>query len=264
MATAERPHRPILPAPHDSIRVVPLHVPESVLAPTPEAGPAAPPQLSYRGGPLLTSVKVFTIFWGPAWQTSPRLDLANNLNQFFDFILTSSLIDQLAEYNVSQYSIQHGQRIGSTTITTPRPGRHVTDSAVRHHLQQEISTGSVPPPDADTLYFVYTPPGVVCVQGGGSSCRVFCGYHDTINGQIFYAVMPYAGCSGCTGGLSVLDAMTSTSSHELCEAITDAIPGQGWYDDTHGEIGDICAWKTKRIGAYTVQLEWSNNANQCI
>ena len=51
---------------------------------------------------------------------------------------------------------------------------------------------------------------------------------------------------------------------ELCEAVTDPIPGQGWYDDVHGEIGDICAWKTKKLGAYTVQLEWSNNAAACI
>ena len=54
------------------------------------------------------------------------------------------------------------------------------------------------------------------------------------------------------------------SSHELCEAITDPIPGQGWYDDANGEIGDICAWKTKKIGQYTVQLEWSNKANKCV
>jgi len=76
--------------------------------------------------------------------------------------------------------------------------------------------------------------------------------------------MPYPGCSGCAGGLAPFDALTSTSSHELCEAITDPIPGQGWYDDHNGEIGDICAWKTKKIGAYTVQLEWSNKNNNCM
>ena len=71
--------------------------------------------------------------------------------------------------------------------------------------------------------------------------------------------MPFPGCHGCTGNLSQLDALTSTSSHELCEAITDAIPGEGWYDDPNNEeIGDICAWQTKKIGDYTVQLEWSN------
>ena len=80
-----------------------------------------------------------------------------------------------------------------------------------------------------------------------------CGQH-----QIFYAAMPYPGCNGCLGSLSTFDAITSVSSHELCEVITDPIPGRGWYDDTFGEIGDICAWKTKQIGKYVVQKEWSN------
>ena len=132
-------------------------------------------------------------------------------------------------------------------------------------LQQEISTNpAVPHPTPNTLYFVYLPPGVRVVQGGSASCQAFCGYHNDISGQIFYAAMPYPGCSGCLGGLSGVDALTSTSSHELCEAITDAIPGQGWYDDANGEIGDICAWKTKKVGQYTVQLEWSNKANKCV
>ncbi len=81
---------------------------------------------------------------------------------------------------------------------------------------------------------------------------------------MFYAVEPYPGCNGCRGGLSPFDALTTTCSHELCEAITDPIPGQGWYDDAHGEIGDVCAWKTKKLGAYTIQLEWSNAANKCV
>ncbi len=34
--------------------------------------------------------------------------------------------------------------------------------------------------------------------------------------------------------------------------------------DANGEIGDICAWQTKTVGSYTVQLEWSNKANACV
>jgi hypothetical protein len=141
----------------------------------------------------------------------------------------------------------------------------VSDNALRHFIQQELASNpAVPQPSKNTLYFVYLPPGVALIQGGGRSCQAFCGYHDAINGQVFYAAMPYPGCAGCIGGLAVPDALTSTSSHELCEAITDPIPGQGWYDDVHGEIGDICAWKTKNVGAFTVQLEWSNKANACV
>lgn len=255
------------PIHRDAIRIVPLYGAEGAGTPTVEAArvaPNVPPQLTYRNGPLLTSVEVFTIFWGTAWQGSNAM-LVAQINQFFDFILTSPLIDQLAEYNVLGKAIGHGRHVGTATITTPTLGRSVTDTAVQQMLQRvTFGSPSVPQPTLNTLYFVYLPPGVRLVQGGSASCQAFCGYHSDIAGQLFYAAMPYPGCSGCTGGLSVLDALTSTSSHELCEAITDPIPGQGWYDDHNGEIGDICAWKTKKIGPYAVQLEWSNLANQCV
>jgi len=242
------------------IIIVPLYVPEEekMLA------AATPAQLVYNNGPLLTAVQVFTVFWGSAWQQAPSSDIVQNVNNFFDYILTSSLIDQLGEYSTSGQTIGHGSRIGTTTITTSDPGTTVTDSDIQQLLNNAIASNTLPQPNANTLYFVYLPTGVAVSQGGSSSCQSFCGYHDNINGQIFYAVMPYPDCQGCTGSLAALDALTSTSSHELCEAITDPIPGQGWYDQNNGEIGDICAWQTKQVGNYTVQKEWSNSANSCV
>lgn len=240
------------------IIIVPLYVPEEAKA------PAAPAQLVYNNGPLLTAVQVFTIFWGSAWQQSPLSNTVLNINSFFDYILTSPLMDQLAEYSTSGQNIGGGSRIGTTAITTSDPGSTVTDSDIQQLLNTGIANNSLPQPGANTLYFVYLPGGVTVTQGGSSSCQAFCGYHDAINGQIFYAVMPHPDCNGCTGSLAVFDAITSTSSHELCEAITDPVPGEGWYDQNNGEIGDICAWKTKQAGNYTVQLEWSNSANSCV
>jgi hypothetical protein len=252
----------------DAIRVVPLHVADAASTPTAEAAkraPAVPPHLSYRNGPLLTNVEVFTIFWGAAWQLAANTQLLTQVNQFFDFILASPLIDQLAEYSVPGKTIGHGRHVGTLSISSPVLGRSVTDTAIQHTLQQLLShNAQIPRPGPNVLYFVYLPAGVKVVQGGSASCTGFCGYHNDIAGQVFYAVMPYAGCTGCTAGLSTIDALTSTSSHELCEAITDPIPGQGWYDDHNGEIGDICAWKTKKVGPWTVQLEWSNKAGRCV
>jgi hypothetical protein len=261
MPDDSNPAKKIYSAHGDEIRIVPLFVADTVSQPTVEAAaaaaPASPPHLTYRNGPLLTAVEVFTIFWGQAWHQGQPSALATQINQFFDFILTSPLIDQLAEYNVAGKNIGHGKHAGTLTITTPNVRHSVSDTAIQHMLQQEISSNpAVPHPTPNTLYFVYLPPGVRVVQGGSASCQAFCGYHNDISGQIFYAAMPYPGCGGCLGGLTAIDALTSTSSHELCEAITDAIPGQGWYDDANGEIGDICAWKTKKVGQYTVQLEW--------
>jgi hypothetical protein len=173
-------------------------------------------------------------------------------------------MDQLGEYSVPGKRIGHGKRTGTATLTSPAPNASVQDSAIQQLLQQEIAAKNLPAPGPNSLYFFFLPPGVQVVLGGSASCREFCGYHDATSGNIFYAVMPYPGCSGCTGGLSVIDALTSTTSHELCEAITDPLPGQGWYDDNNGEIGDICAWKTRTLGGHTIQLEWSNQAASCV
>jgi len=239
---------------HEAIRVVPLHYPQL----------AATANLTYRGGPLIEAAKVFTIFWGQSWENNAdTAALAAAMNNFFSDILVSPLIDQLAEYNVSGQTIGHGSFIGSTVVTADAPTRSVTDSAIQTTLMNWISSGTAPENDKDTIYFVYLEPGIVSVMGGSRSCHSYCGYHNNVNG-IYYAVMPYPGCRGCLGGLAVLDALTATSSHELCEAITDPVPGTGWYDDVQGEIGDICAWQFKQIDGYTVQLEWSNVQNQCV
>jgi hypothetical protein len=251
---------PLRVAPTDAVRIVPLHGHAPYLA----IAPAAPAKLTYRNGPLLNAVEVFTIFWGKGWKTTPQSEMIPKVNGFFDFILTSPLIDQLSEYNTAALKIGHGRRIGSVTQTTNSPGTSVTDSALQAFLQQQRTVGKVPKATANTLCFIYLPPGVRVVMGGSSSCQAFCGYHSSIGSSTFYAVMPYPACTGCVGGLAPFDALTSTSSHELCEAITDPIPGQGWYDDANGEIGDICAWQTKNVGAYTVQLEWSNKAGACL
>lgn len=238
------------------IQIVPLH-------PGPVA-PAATPRLTYRGGPILASVRVFVLYWGDAWAQGQPAQMVQQLDAFFDSVLTSPLMEQLAEYDTPNAAIGHGSRVGSLHVAGT-PSSNVADAAVQQMIQGQIASGApVPQPSPSTLYFVFLPAGVTVSMNGGASCQSFCGYHNDIDSQIFYAVMPYPDCSGCTGGLSLLDALTSTTSHELCEAITDPIPGTGWYSDQDGEIGDICAWKTKRLGSYTVQLEWSNRAQTCL
>jgi hypothetical protein len=72
---------------------VPLHLPNAL-------APAAAARLTYRSGPLISAVQVFTIFRGSAWKQPPLSSLIGQLNSFFDVILTGALIDQLTEYNV--------------------------------------------------------------------------------------------------------------------------------------------------------------------
>jgi hypothetical protein len=229
----------------------------------PHAVPASA-HLTYFGGPLISRVQVFTIFWGKLWGATPNSTvMMNKLNKFFHAILVSPAIDQLAEYSVPGHAIGHGTLIGTKVISANAPVGSITDSAIRIRLKNWIASGTVPHTTKNTLYFIYLDPGIVSIMGGNKSCQSYCGYHDNV-GKVYYAVMPYPTCSGCLGGMNAFDALTGTSSHELCEAITDPVPGSGWYDNTNGEIGDICAWNFKTVAGYKVQLEWSNQQNKCV
>jgi hypothetical protein len=250
-----------LSGPTDHKRIAPLTHPQMA---SPAVG-AAVAGLKYNGGAILESVKVYTIFLGN-YNQNPDNIKSDDINKFFQYILTSALMDQLEEYNTNGYTIGHGSLLGTTTITNTTIPSAITDGQIQHILKQAILDHTVPAPDLNTLYFTYLPKGVKVSALGDSSCTGFCGYHDNFNTNpvIYYAVMPYPGCEGCIGGLKPFDALTSTSSHELVEAITDPVPGSGWYDNTDNEeIGDLCAWKTKKVGAYTVQLEWSNHEDKC-
>jgi hypothetical protein len=244
----------------DCVRIVPLATPE-VMQKTAAAQAA---QLIYNNGPLIAQAEVFTVFWGSACQQASLASTVGEINGFFDFILTSSLVDQLSEYSVAQYQIGHGKRAGSVTLISPDVSKTVDDAAIQTMIQQQISAGKLPASNPNLIYFVFLPSGVTVTQGGSASCKVFCGDHDAISSDVFYAVMPFPDCSGCSSNFSTFDALTVTASHELCEAITDPVPGQGWYDNQNGEIGDICAWQTKTISQYTVQKEWSNKSGKCV
>src|SRR5258708_6828048 len=85
-----------------------------------------------------------------------------------------------------------------------------------------------------------------------------------------------SGCASGCGNSTVFNHYPSVSSHEYAEAITEAEvgiatvigPPHAWYDSTNGEIGDICNGQQGSYAAngttYTIQLEFSNAANNCI
>jgi hypothetical protein len=233
------------------------------------------PVLKYNNGPLLANVEVFTVFWGGDWKNQPALaSVSQSINDFFTFILTSPLIDQLSEYNIpGGTTIGHGSLVGSKTLSTD-PANPIDDSAIQTALQGWIANDSdFPQANANSLYFIYFPPGTTITLQGDSSCQSFGGYHDSFKDSsgkaIFYAVEPF--CMPFQSGMSQLDFLTLTSSHELCESITDPIPGEGWYwfkdQQNQGEIGDICEAAPnaeERMGTFLVQREWSNKHKKCV
>ncbi len=221
--------------------------------------------LQYYGGPLLANVEVFVVYWGQSFVDGTLSQYPDRINAFYDSILSSPLMDQMEEYSTKDYKIGHGKRVGSTTITSPPSPKHISDSALRKQLKSWIASNKAfPKAGVNTLYMIYLQNGTTVSMGGAKSCSSFCGYHDAIDNRIFYAVMPFPGCNGCLGDLHPFEALCATSSHELCEAVTDPIPGTGWYNMEYGEVGDICGWSFKSLRNYIIQKEWSNKSGTCI
>lgn len=246
-----------------------------------EAAPAdAPAMLTYRGGPLIAAAKVFAVYWGSAWASTlppssgPQGVTRDAFNSFLTDVVGGAYMDLLAEYSTGNVTIGRGSLLGSSVVG-PDPASQVADADIQSQITGRFADGTIPPWDSNTLYAVLLPPGVTAqISGGAASCSDFCGYHDAIldangNPEAYYAVLPYPGCQGCMQAqdgtlLSDFDALTTVAAHELAEAVSDPVPGSGWYDDQQGEIGDICAWQLAALDGYTVQQLWSYQQQACI
>jgi len=249
---------------------MPVHFPDRKKPQTPV--PSAAANLQYYGGPVLAKVKVFTVFW------NNKVQFQSQLNDFYKAVADSAYYDWLSEYNTPTQTIGRGSLLGSLVDPTPPTSTSLTNVDIQTELGKLIDAGKVPAPTADTLYMVHFPPGVSIDLDGSGSCVVFCAYHNTFvhNGvNVYYGVMPDQGGScagGCGSDPSLFNNLTSVSSHELIESVTDAAvglattvgPPLAWYDQTNGEIGDICNAEQGSIAGYTVQKEWSNKSGACI
>lgn len=234
------------------------------------AAGAPVPNLTNHGGTVIESVQVVTIYWGAAWSSGANTILRTGVDSFFDFIVTSQLMDMLAEYSIPGKPIRHGSHVASVLISNNEPGvvtpsgRSVTDAQIQKALQGWVSKHLVPAKTPNTLYFIYLPPNCVSVAGSEISCSNVCGFHNVIGNDLYYAVVPFINCQSCVVPGPFLDTLTLISSHELSEAITDPALGT-WFDhDLSHEIGDICNREEIRLGPFLVQLEWSNERGACV
>ena len=163
---------------------------------------------------------------------------------------------------------------GTITITPSNTGTSLTDDDIQAELASQIQANVLPAATADTYFAIYFPPGFSIDAGGGQlSCQYFCAYHSTMASSphnLYYAVVPDFGSgSGCDlgcGAGSLFDNVTTVSSHELIEAVTDPeiglatdnAPPLAWYDVVNGEVADICVGGSDNLDGYVVQKMWSN------
>jgi hypothetical protein len=255
----------------------------------------APPggaKLLYYGGPVISHVKAYAVFWGD----SVNHDTTQKIGAYFDSVSNSTYLDFLEQYATFGKAVdgragtgQHigrGKYMGAITIHPAFSGAVIDDVQIQSELDSQIKAGVLPQPDADTLFMTYFPPGLTITVAGLQSCKELCAYHGMTGTpttpHFYYGVMPDIGgsCSlGCGVAHTDFDSLTAISAHEFVEAITDPFPTPGsnpgypqaWNDVQGAEIGDLCAMgggnnvltSTSANLTFAVQSEWDNAAGQC-
>ncbi|HEY0553470.1 MAG TPA: hypothetical protein VGG20_04345, partial [Thermoanaerobaculia bacterium] len=226
--------------------------------------------LTYNGGPVISSAKVVFIFWGPSFSNaaSPDYAYAQGLQAYRNQLGTTP------EYNViTQYSGIQLSNLGSGTadwFDTSTPATNVTDALVQSKVNSYLASHTF---DASAIYEVVIPSTSYSSSGSSTSCGgtnlQYCAYHGWIGSGASakkYSIQPYPSCGGCqASGWTDVQNQEHFVVHETREAVTDST-GTGWTEGVN-EADDKCAWTPAPFfgtGGYGYQYEWSNAAGGCV
>jgi hypothetical protein len=244
----------------------------------PDAQAATPRTMLYFGGPVLSHVKVVAVMWGA--DVDPTTSA--KIGDFLAAAVNSTFMDKLKEYATNLRAtdghagtnqvIGRGTYVGKFTIIPQNKARVVSDAAIQAELRGQIAAHKLPRDDLDTLYMVYFPAGIT-IRSFGKSCVTFEAYHSAASAtatfrNLFYGVMP-----DCRQGFAEI---TYASSHEMAEAISDAIPTPGshpaypqaWNTHDGYEIADLCesvlpSRLVRGSQTYVVSRVFLNSIHRC-
>jgi hypothetical protein len=227
-----------------------------------------PPQVVNSGGPVLASPVIVPIFFTNDDGTTPA-----QVMTFLNKVAASSYwITSAKEYGIGVPTI-HAQISGGVAPTT------TSDTGIYTWLENGIANGTLPAPGTDNTLYTLFYPGSTTISDTDTSCVDYDGYHSDdqlSSGQyIAYAVIPRCPHQG-SGLDNDLEMVTTTTSHELFEGVTDPYPDYDpaytqadnahlYWDYVMGgsEIADMCQYDWQAnieppdVG-YLVQRIWSN------
>jgi hypothetical protein len=226
--------------------------------------------MTYHGGNVQHTQKIFTIFWNPTGPAFPS-GYQTTINQFVQDLSGSPYYAIASQYGDGTGTISTVLSYGGTWLDTTNA---FPDTALTFFdLLAEVNRAKAAngwTSDANSYFQVYTPSGIGSTVGG------ICGLHWFANPAVGQILLPEAGCfpGSPYPNNSTVDAAINVSAHEIMEAVTDPL-GNAWYFvNTGGEIGDLCNFNfgaragdgsnvTLNGHNYIIQQEWSNAVSGC-
>ena len=225
--------------------------------------------LSWHGGPVQTSPKIYIVFWGSNWTTGNGE--YQTLTGFFNAEAGHAWDNTVTQYTGSNGTAgnPNGQLAGTWIDTSKVPSRPGS-SAVGAEAQKaalHFGYGGV-----NANYFV-------AIESGHdpSGFRTqWCAWHSSENeseGVVSFTNFPYQSDAGASCGAGSVnspgtyDGVSIVGGHEEAETQTDPQPNSGWLDSSGSEIGDKCAWQSlednPNAGGYPTQPLWDNRISGC-
>lgn len=251
--------------PRHVVRPSILHEQDHELVENPLSSPTGPggaAGFQNHNNSQIVSPQVTNIYLGAFWGDR---DIVEN---FSKAVLENGYLDPLRDLN---YGTGPGTYQGAIDGPALASGTTFRDSDAQATVHSLLDNGTIQA-NNNSLFFLILPDGVTSVMDadGSQSCSQFCGYHEAFdyNGTtIAYAVLPSSLCQGCGGQFG---DFTAVYAHELAEAVTDKVPGQGWVADDGEENGDLEAWILFGWGPpdnpslYTVQGYYTNERGNTV
>jgi hypothetical protein len=221
------------------------------------------PNMTYRGGVIMTSTVSKAIFWGTSWAGYSG-DKEKGLDNWYTGFSNSNYAVTSDEYTGSNGTVGPTVTHQGHLVDTSAAANGSSTSTIVAEVCKEITS-----PVSNGYYPVY-----VDVKRGNAG---YCAYHTfgsckgvPVQVAFFFNLDGDGGCDPQdTSGLHSqgLAALANVSGHELSEARTDPDSPGAWYDKRGQENGDKCAW-TFNVPLVTfsngtqwkIQGEWSNAA----
>jgi hypothetical protein len=250
-----------------------------------------PADLSYHGGPVLTSAEHDLVYFdcpaGPVACWGDPAVFLKDLNHSVFIHLTDQYLGTTANL---RYPVGGAVAINQTLQTNVLDQNDIL--SIIHAAAVKLSV----PSGYSNIVHVFLPRGVdtcfdltsICYSPDNPSSFFFCAYHGAVVfndiGHILFTVEPYQNVPGCqvatpTPNGVLVDSTASVLSHETFETITDP-DLDAWFSEASlielgAEIGDICEpegnGKAQFLDPvflvngknYKIQLEYSNKVHAC-
>ena len=231
------------------------------------------PNMTYHGGPIMTTVVSTAIWWGRSWGTYSG-DKMTGIDLWYSGHSGSNYAKTVGEYTGTNGSV--GSTLthqGHLVDTSTASGGNRT-SVILAEVCKQISAGHLVPDSSGNGYYpVYSD-----VKRGNAG---YCAWHSVGSCTVGTTTVPVQfafffnldGDPGCdpqdtqTGHSQGLAALANVTAHEISEARSDPANPGAWYDNSGAENGDKCAWTFNVPYVYfpsgskwKLQGEWSNAA----